>query len=61
MELSADYLLGLTRPSTDRTNEAQGSPLPHKAHRHHQYYCFCIMCYIMHKELQGAGENTDQS
>ena len=28
MELSAGYLLGLTRQSTDRTNEDQGSPLP---------------------------------
>lgn len=28
MELSAGYLLGLTRASTDRTNEARGPPPP---------------------------------
>lgn len=54
MELSAGYLLGLTRPSTDRTNEAQGSPLRRAAHHLHRR-SGSIMRYIMYKELRGAG------
>lgn len=41
MELSAGYLLGLTRASTDRTNEARGPPPPRsdRHRRRHQRCC----------------------
>lgn len=64
MELSAGYLLGLTRPSSDRTNEAQGSPLPRTAHRRlhrHHYCCCCILGVEGCKELQGVAKNIERS